>query len=514
MLGEEKLKPLKSFLMKNKQKILLRYFSSLIVLALGVFSVNARMIEVPRDYRTIEQAMRSANFGDTVFVANGTYYENIILPDGVSIKGENMVKTILDGERKGPVVVGANNSYIGNLTITNGTTGILCKNSTPSIERNLILDNKGTGIHCLLALPNIRNNIIMRNKWCGIFCESAKSLNTAIEHNVVLENYYSGIFCANNTQVVIRNNILFDNEEYGVYCDKAATHSRIVYNDIYKNNFPFNRYTIVDKSNISRAPNFADAGYPNFNLYVRSISPCKNRGENGVDIGLLSEDVVKSISMDQDNDGILDAADRCPTVPEDKDGFEDEDGCPDYDNDKDGIFDADDKCPNEPEDRDGFEDEDGCPDTDNDKDGLPDERDRCPNVAETFNGYKDEDGCPDEKPKMIQAKLILKGVNFITASAELTEESYSILDEVYNSLEAFPEVRVEISGHTDAVGMASYNKMLSQDRANSVRNYLLSRGILPTRITAVGYGKERPIASNSSNEGRAQNRRVEIIPIR
>jgi outer membrane protein OmpA-like peptidoglycan-associated protein len=101
---------------------------------------------------------------------------------------------------------------------------------------------------------------------------------------------------------------------------------------------------------------------------------------------------------DLDGDGVPDDVDRCPTEPEDKDGFQDDDGCPDPDNDNDGVPDAVDKCPNDPEDRDGFQDDDGCPDPDNDKDGIPDARDKCPNQPETKNGYKDDDGCPDKNP--------------------------------------------------------------------------------------------------------------------
>ena len=93
---------------------------------------------------------------------------------------------------------------------------------------------------------------------------------------------------------------------------------------------------------------------------------------------------------DKDGDGILDDVDKCPNDPEDKDGFEDDDGCPDPDNDKDGILDAKDKCPLEPEDKDGFQDEDGCPDPDNDKDGVPDASDKCPNEP----GPADNNGCP------------------------------------------------------------------------------------------------------------------------
>jgi outer membrane protein OmpA-like peptidoglycan-associated protein len=100
-------------------------------------------------------------------------------------------------------------------------------------------------------------------------------------------------------------------------------------------------------------------------------------------------------AQDDDRDGIANDVDRCPKLPEDIDGFEDSDGCPDYDNDADGIPDSLDKCPNNAEDRDGFQDEDGCPDIDNDKDGIPDLKDNCPNVAEDFDGFEDRDGCPD-----------------------------------------------------------------------------------------------------------------------
>jgi outer membrane protein OmpA-like peptidoglycan-associated protein len=101
---------------------------------------------------------------------------------------------------------------------------------------------------------------------------------------------------------------------------------------------------------------------------------------------------------DSDGDGVPDDEDRCPEIPEDRDGFQDADGCPDPDNDSDGIPDVTDKCPDQPEDKDGFEDSDGCPDLDNDRDGIPDSVDKCPGKPETKNGFEDEDGCPDELP--------------------------------------------------------------------------------------------------------------------
>jgi outer membrane protein OmpA-like peptidoglycan-associated protein len=98
---------------------------------------------------------------------------------------------------------------------------------------------------------------------------------------------------------------------------------------------------------------------------------------------------------DNDKDGIPDKIDQCPNAAEDIDGFEDHDGCPDPDNDRDGVLDANDKCPAEQEDRDGYKDDDGCPDLDNDSDGIVDEKDRCPNHPEDLDGFEDDDGCPD-----------------------------------------------------------------------------------------------------------------------
>ena len=110
------------------------------------------------------------------------------------------------------------------------------------------------------------------------------------------------------------------------------------------------------------------------------------------------EDTDGCPDLDNDNDGIPDDVDKCPNDPEDKDGYQDDDGCPeanDGDRDGDGILDKNDKCPDEAEDKDGFEDTDGCPDPDNDKDGIPDIKDRCPNEPEDKDGFEDEDGCPD-----------------------------------------------------------------------------------------------------------------------
>ncbi|HVR60847.1 MAG TPA: OmpA family protein [Polyangia bacterium] len=220
---------------------------------------------------------------------------------------------------------------------------------------------------------------------------------------------------------------------------------------------------------------------------------------------------VTTASSDPDGDGIAGDADKCPNLAEDKDGFEDEDGCPDPDNDKDGIPDLQDKCPNLPEDKDGFEDEDGCPDPDNDNDGIPDVKDKCPNQPETKNGYQDEDGCPDELPKAVARFTgVIEGINFKSGSADITFGSFGILDRAAQVMTEYPDINIEISGHTDSRGSADYNRDLSSRRAGAVKNYLVSKGIRPDRLTSIGYGMDRPIASNRTDSGRARNRRTEF----
>ncbi|NLW74880.1 MAG: OmpA family protein [Methanomicrobiales archaeon] len=217
--------------------------------------------------------------------------------------------------------------------------------------------------------------------------------------------------------------------------------------------------------------------------------------------------------FDNDGDGIPDLKDQCPNDAEDFDGFEDRDGCPDPDNDKDGVIDSIDKCPNDAEDFDNFEDDDGCPDLDNDKDGIPDIRDACPNEPEVFNNFEDTDGCPDTVKKEIDMpkEQTLNGVSFKSGSPEMTFESLQFVDPIIKKLKQYPEVTIEVRGHTDAVGDFNKNMKLSQMRAESVRQYIISKGINPERIRATGFGSSSPIADNRTAAGRAQNRRIEII---
>jgi outer membrane protein OmpA-like peptidoglycan-associated protein len=241
---------------------------------------------------------------------------------------------------------------------------------------------------------------------------------------------------------------------------------------------------------------------------------------------------------DRDHDGIPDNVDKCPDEPEDKDGFQDADGCPDPDNDSDGILDKVDKCPMEPEDKDGFEDEDGCPDPDNDKDGLLDAEDKCPNqpgpkenggcpdtdkdgdgVVDRLDkcpdqpGPKENDGCPVQKFIVVtKEKIELKQkVHFATDKSTIYPDSFPMLTEIAEVLKSRPEVKVRIEGHTDSRASMKHNMKLSQARADSVKEFLVGQGIDPARMETQGFGPTQPIADNRTSAGREANRRVEFI---
>ena len=137
---------------------------------------------------------------------------------------------------------------------------------------------------------------------------------------------------------------------------------------------------------------------------------------------------------------------------------------------------------------------------------MLDAADNCPGTPAGV--AVDASGCP--LVEEIKAELILEGVNFRTGSAELTPESVGALQRVAESLHAWPDVIIEVRGHTDSSGPSEANRELSQRRAQSVRDSLIQLGISASRISAIGYGEDYPIASNSDREGRARNRRVEI----
>ncbi len=280
-------------------------------------------------------------------------------------------------------------------------------------------------------------------------------------------------------------------------------------------------------------------------------------------------ELVTCPELDRDGDGVKNASDTAPLDAEDKDGFQDEDGAPDPDNDGDGVRDDDDgcreksgpaenkgcpdtdrdadsivdrldRCPNEAEDRDDFEDGDGCPEPDNDKDGFLDAADACPlnagiaqergcpakdsDADQVFDhedncpseaGTKENSGCPAAKKQLVVISAtslkILDKVYFDAGKASIQKRSNTLLDNVAQVLVAHPElVKVQIEGHTDNSGVAEKNKKLSQDRADAVKAYLVSKGVADSRLVALGLGPDRPAEPNDTPAGRDANRRVEF----
>ncbi len=232
------------------------------------------------------------------------------------------------------------------------------------------------------------------------------------------------------------------------------------------------------------------------------------------------------VVKDRDGDGVLDDDDRCPDTP----GLASLKGCPDRDGD--GIADIDDKCPDVP----GLARYQGCPIPDRDKDGINDEVDKCPDVpgVARYQGCPipdtDGDGVNDEEDKCINEKgpasnfgcpviseevvnrinLAAKNVFFATGSFKLLPKSFKQLDIVVKILNDNPSYKLAIDGHTDDVGKDDYNMTLSDNRAASVKAYLVSKGIPDGRLTSTGYGETKPVTENKTAAGRAQNRRVEM----
>ncbi|MBC7775651.1 MAG: thrombospondin type 3 repeat-containing protein [Phycisphaerae bacterium] len=202
---------------------------------------------------------------------------------------------------------------------------------------------------------------------------------------------------------------------------------------------------------------------------------------------------------DADGDGIPDSQDKCPTVA----GIAKNNGCPEVkDKDRDGVPDDQDPCP------DNAGKLGGCPDTDGDN--VADNVDKCPNTV----GIASNDGCPEEKREItaVREKLATaaRAVQFESAKAILKDQSYDVLDEVVTIMRQNASYSLSISGYTDDVGDDAGNLRLSQDRAKACYDYLIFRGIKADRIRFTGFGEARPIASNDTEKGREQNRRVEF----
>lgn len=209
---------------------------------------------------------------------------------------------------------------------------------------------------------------------------------------------------------------------------------------------------------------------------------------------------------DSDGDGVDDERDSCRGAAEDKDGFQDDDGCPDPDDDGDGVADGDDKCVRVK----GPVASKGCPDGDGD--GVADVDDDCPaKVGDAANR-----GCPKYGlVRVTETKIeINQKIFFAFGKDSILPKSFPLLDEVVQALVDHSRLCVRIEGHTDAVGSADQNLKLSEERTRAVKDYLVQHGVEGSRLEAKGYGSSLPLDSNATTEGREKNRRVEfsLIP--
>lgn len=251
-----------------------------------------------------------------------------------------------------------------------------------------------------------------------------------------------------------------------------------------------------------------------------SVDACPDEAEDKDDF----QDEDGCADLDNDRDGIPDDEDACALEPEDKDGFKDGDGCPERDNDTDGIPDAADKCPNDSEDIDGFEDDDGCPDEDNDGDGLKDAADKCPNDAETVNGFEDDDGCPDVRatngPEERPDRIDLKGqtISFERQSTKLTATAKTLLTQaaaIIKNRKLNIRIEVHVALGTKATGAAAVkaqkarDKQTAQQRARAIQEMLIGLGVPASQLQAVGIGSDRPLGTAAPTD--PINDRVDLI---
>ena len=262
--------------------------------------------------------------------------------------------------------------------------------------------------------------------------------------------------------------------------------------------------------------------------FFHSIGVYGILGEKKEQMKSMPQVPVVEKPKDTDGDGINDDSDKCPTVA----GVAKYDGCPVPDTDKDGINDDNDKCPTVPglaryqgcpvpdTDKDGINDEEdkcptvagvaryqGCPVPDTDKDGINDEEDKCPTVP----GVPENQGCPPIKEEVKKkVDFAAQNILFASGSYKLLPASNKGLNDVVKILQDNPDLKLSIDGHTDSTGTPEKNQTLSENRANAVKNYLVSKGVDQSRLTATGHGQDEPVANNKTATSRKKNRRVEM----
>jgi OmpA-OmpF porin, OOP family len=225
--------------------------------------------------------------------------------------------------------------------------------------------------------------------------------------------------------------------------------------------------------------------------------------------GVKSDDPeLNGCPPDRDGDEIIDEKDACPDVPGVHDPDPKKNGCP-RDRDGDGIADSKDACPDVPGVRDPDPKKNGCP-ADRDGDGILDDQDACPDEPGPSDPDPKKNGCPTVHVTDKEI-VILEQVQFDTGKATIKKVSDPLLDKVAAVFNEHTEIaKVEVQGHTDNRGAAKMNRTLSQKRADAVAKALAQRGIAKERLISKGYGPDQPIAENTTDEGRQQNRRVQF----
>ncbi len=245
-------------------------------------------------------------------------------------------------------------------------------------------------------------------------------------------------------------------------------------------------------------PSFA----PAFPVISPNASPAINQP---MTVALIPAPAMDSSFIDSDDDGVPDAYDNCPDTPPEAIGLIDIRGCS-IDSDADGIPDYRDACPDN---RQGaLVNPDGCP-RDSDGDGIPDGLDDCPGTASGL--AVDKFGCVDVSS--LKEKIILD-INYADGSFEIDYKTRPLLDSLARILRQAPQVKIEINAYTDESGPYDANRILSQKRANRVRDYLVEQGIASDRMNPEGRGESNFVASNDTERGRQKNRRVELVFLR
>jgi outer membrane protein OmpA-like peptidoglycan-associated protein len=291
------------------------------------------------------------------------------------------------------------------------------------------------------------------------------------------------------------------------------------------------RDTITNQRAVGDAPNSLEVSAGASLVLGRRKAPTDRDGDGYLD----AQDACPSEAgvapqgcplRDRDGDQILDGDDRCP----DQAGPAPL-GCPALDADADGIPDESDQCVHEPglaplgcPDRDGdsvLDRDDQCPGVagvpplgcpgDSDQDGFADPDDKCPKEPETKNGFEDSDGCPDVLPDAVQRFTgVIAGIEFDLNKDSIRSSSFNVLDQAAKILEEYPSLKVEIAGHSDDTGAHDYNVKLSHQRADSVKGYLVSKGVSADRINTRGAGPDEPLVNEKTAGARQKNRRIEF----